>query len=512
MLAMSPVTTTSESRREARLSRHRRVARRRLGVLGALLALVALVISGILSAIPAAAYWQSAGSGTGIVTTGGLAAPTGVTVRASSGTSVAVSWTASVGSSAPTGYFVTRTGGGSTGSTVPGSTVAGSTVPGSTVPACSSNATSLTTGTSCTDAAVPAGTYTYAVTAVYRSWTATSAISSSVTVATPAPTPNKLGFTSTPATTAAGSAISVAVSVQSSTGVTVRTANIQVTVALGANPVGGALSGTKTAITDATGVAVFPGLTLDKVGTGYTIVASSTGLGAQTSAAFAITAGAATAFAFTTPAVSGSASDAANLGPITVQTRDAFGNLATAPAGGIPLTVVSTSTGTVVLSAIAQGAATPVSIAAGASSATFYYGDTKAAPAIISVSSAGLPAISQTATITAATPSKLLITQQPTSTRVGVVLQPVTVIIADQFGNPTTSAATVSIAILNDPSLHERAALGGATSRNTVDGLVSYNDLIIRGNGNQAVRDGYTLELTSPGLTSATSSAFSLSR
>jgi hypothetical protein len=70
--------------------------------------------------------------------------------------------------------------------------------------------------------------------------------------------------------------------------------------------------------------------------------------------------------------------------------------------------------------------------------------------------------------------------------------------IADQFDNPTTSAATVSIAILNDPSLQERAVLGGATSRNAVDGLVSYDDLIIRGNGNQAVRDGYTLELTSP--------------
>src|SRR5205823_14192302 len=46
------------------------------------------------------------------------------------------------------------------------------------------SAGSPTTATSCTDPAVPDGTYRYVVTAVYRSWTAASAPSAPVTVLT----------------------------------------------------------------------------------------------------------------------------------------------------------------------------------------------------------------------------------------------------------------------------------------------------------------------------------------
>ncbi|MGO4692122.1 hypothetical protein [Glaciibacter sp. 2TAF33] len=482
---MNPVTTTPGSRREARLSRRRRNgAGRRLAVT---VAVLASGILGVAGAIPASAYWQSAGTGAGTIATGTLAAPTNVTVPAASSTTVTVGWTASVGSPAPTGYFITRTSG------------------STTVAACATSKTALVSGTSCTDAAVPVGTYTYAVTAVYRSWTAASAASGNVTVATA----SKLVFTSAPTTTAAGTALSVAVAVQSSTGVTVPTAGVPVTVALGANPGNGTLSGVKTATTDASGVATFTGLRLDKVGVGYTLLAAGTGLVGATSPAFAVTAGAAATMAFTTSAVSGSASATASLGPLTVQVLDAFGNATVAPAGGISLSFASTSTGVAVFSPTPQGAAAPVGIAAGASSATFFYGDTKAGPVQITVSSA-LPAISQAATITAAAASKLLITQQPTTTRQGMVIRSVTAIIVDAFGNPTASTAAVSIAILNNPSLQGRATLSGTTTRTAVDGLVSFDDLFIVGNGNQVVRSGYTLQATSPDLTPATSAAFEI--
>ena len=78
-----------------------------------------------------------------------------------------MSWTASAGSPTPTGYFVTRI----------------RTSDSATSAACGTSAGALTTSATCTDLAVPNGTYRYAVTAVYRSWTATSALSNTVTVA-----------------------------------------------------------------------------------------------------------------------------------------------------------------------------------------------------------------------------------------------------------------------------------------------------------------------------------------
>ena len=62
-----------------------------------------------------------------------------------------------------------------------------------------------------------------------------------------------------------------------------------VTIALSANPSGGTLSGTTT-VNAINGVASFANLSIDKAGTGYTLVASAAGLSSSTSTAFAITA------------------------------------------------------------------------------------------------------------------------------------------------------------------------------------------------------------------------------
>ncbi len=60
-----------------------------------------------------------------------------------------------------------------------------------------------------------------------------------------------------------------------------------VTVALGANPSGAVLHGTK-AVDLVAGVARFGDLSVDKVGNGYTLVATTPGATATTTAAFAI--------------------------------------------------------------------------------------------------------------------------------------------------------------------------------------------------------------------------------
>ncbi|MGO4255452.1 beta strand repeat-containing protein [Marmoricola sp. RAF53] len=145
---------------------------------GSLVLVVALALV-LAAAGVATAFFTATGSDTGTLTTGTLAAPTSVSGSqvASTGT-VNVSWTASTGSPAPSGYFVQR---------VPSS--------GPVVAACGTSAAAPTTGTACSDAGVPVGTSTYVVTAVYRTWSAASAPSSAVNVVT---TTQTITFTSSP--------------------------------------------------------------------------------------------------------------------------------------------------------------------------------------------------------------------------------------------------------------------------------------------------------------------------
>src|SRR5262249_34124170 len=77
-----------------------------------------------------------------------------------------------------------------------------------------------------------------------------------------------------------------------------------VTVALATNPGGAARGGPLSGMAHA-GVAPFAGLTLDKAGTGYTLLVTSPGLGAATTDLFAVTPAAATQLVVTTqpPAV-----------------------------------------------------------------------------------------------------------------------------------------------------------------------------------------------------------------
>src|SRR5213078_4059465 len=103
-------------------------------------------------------------------------------------------------------------------------------------------------------------------------------------------TATQLVFSVQPSTTSAGAAITPAVQVTaldaSNNTATGFTGNV--TLAIGTNPSGGALSGTATHAAS-NGVATFAGLSINKVGTAYTLTASATG--SATSTAFNITAG-----------------------------------------------------------------------------------------------------------------------------------------------------------------------------------------------------------------------------
>jgi CSLREA domain-containing protein len=79
----------------------------------------------------------------------------------------------------------------------------------------------------------------------------------------------------------------VQVAIQDALGNLVADATDAVTVAIGTNPGGGTLSGTAT-VNAVAGVGSFTDLTIDQVGTGYTLVANSGSLTSATSAAFDI--------------------------------------------------------------------------------------------------------------------------------------------------------------------------------------------------------------------------------
>jgi len=145
--------------------------------------LFALAASTVLVVSVAWAYVTSGGTGTGAAPVGALAAPTGVS-GAPSGTDVVVTWTGVTAPGiGPLSYYVTRT-------PVPGATgvdVCGSpTAPLPSLP------------TTCTDTGAPAGTSTYEVTALFRTWTATSAPSGDVEVGRPTTTSLGLSASTVP--------------------------------------------------------------------------------------------------------------------------------------------------------------------------------------------------------------------------------------------------------------------------------------------------------------------------
>ena len=104
----------------------------------------------------------------------------------------------------------------------------------------------------------------------------------------------QLAFSVQPSNVVAGTPISpaVQVTVRDSTGNVNITATNGIKLAIGANPGADTLSGTDSA-TAVNGVAVFASLALRRSGTGYTLVASSSGLAPATSTTFDVAAGAA---------------------------------------------------------------------------------------------------------------------------------------------------------------------------------------------------------------------------
>src|SRR5207247_4618657 len=225
-----------------------------------------------------------------------------------------------------------------------------------------------------------------------------------------------LVFTVQPSATVAGAAIAPAVQVtaQDALGNTDPSFTGQVTVALGANPGNGALSGTTT-VPAVAGVTTFPGLSIDRAAAGYTLTAGATGLTVATSVAFTVSAGAASHLAFAVEP-----SNAPAGAPITpavqVTALDALGNTAQSFTGNVTV-ALGANPGSATLSGT-----TTIAAANGVATFTGLSLDKTGTGYTLTAAAGGLTGATSTAfNVTASAAERLVGREKPTSGADGTV-------------------------------------------------------------------------------------------
>ncbi len=269
-----------------------------------------------------------------------------------------------------------------------------------------------------------AGAGSYVLSATDGSLTSTTTSSVSIT----AGTATKVVYTtSPPSIVAAGTTFSV-VAAEQDTNSNTLTTDSSTTVSLTSS---GGFSCTTTPTKFTSGIATFSRCSFTTAsGTAYTVTAAS---GSLTSAVASTTVSAATVnkLVITSTAVSGAAGSSANIGPITVQEQDSYGNPTTTAE---TVNLSSNSTGTKFFAATSGGTSTSsVSIAASSSSTTFYYADTKAGTPTITTSASGVASGTQIEQIVPGAATRLS------------VVAPATV----AAGTPTTVSVTAQDAFAN---------------------------------------------------------------
>jgi type II secretory pathway pseudopilin PulG len=159
--------------------------------------------------------------------------------------------------------------------------------------------------------------------------------------------------------------------------------------------------------------------------------------------------------------VAGSASSATNLGPIVVQEQDAFG-IPTTTAESITLS--SGSSGGMFSNSLGGSPVTTLSIPSGSSTATFYYGDTKAGTPTITAAVSGLTSAIQQEVINQGPPTQLVFTSTKVSgsASASANLGQITVQEEDSFGNPTSTAETVTLSSSSPGTSEFSSTLGGS--------------------------------------------------
>ena len=180
--------------------------------------------------------------------------------------------------------------------------------------------------------------------------------------------------------------------------------------------------------------------------------------------------------------------------------EDVYGNVVTTATNAVTVALASNPGGS---SLGGTTSATPTLGVAYFSGLTL----TKAASGYtLQASSSGLTAATSGAVnVTPAAAAKVAITEQPPATVAVNGSFGLTATIEDAYGNVVTSASnTVKVALSNNPT---GAKLGGTLSEKASNGMATFSGLTIN-----KVGSGYTLQLTSSGLSSAVTNAFNVTK
>jgi hypothetical protein len=335
----------------------------------------------------------------------------------------------------------------------------------------------------------PPGTYTIN----FSGLNLTGVTSGAITLAAGAPA--RLAFGTQPSSAVAGAAIAPAVTVlvQDALGNTVTSATNTVTLAIGSNPGGGTLGGTKSRAA-VNGVATFSDLSINAAGSGYTLTAS--GVGAPvTSSSFNITTGGATTIAANSATSQSATAGAAVTTRPSVKVTDASGN----PVAGVAVTFAVTAGG----GSVAGGSQT-TNASGIATVGSWNVGATAGQTNTVTATSPGLSGspVTFNATAVAGSAGRLaIITQPPATAQSGAALSTQPVIqLEDVNGNPvSTSGIAITASIASGP--------GGATLTNPTDptdatGRAVFNGLTLTGPSG-----AYTLSFGGASVSSVTSTA-----
>jgi hypothetical protein len=314
-----------------------------------------------------------------------------------------------------------------------------------------------------------------------------------------------VAFLVDPSSASAGVAIAPAVQVDVEDALHNRVTTFvgNVTVSIFANPGGGTLSGTATAAVSS-GIATFSDLSIDAVGAGYRLQATSGGLTADISTAFTISAGAADHLVFTVAPSDRTAGQ--SISPnIRVTAFDALGNVATGFGGDVDIAITpATGTAGAVLSGTttqtaASGVATFSGLSIDKSGVGYTLTATTAVPAILGTTSA-------TFNITPAAATHLVFTVQPSNTGANATITPAVQVEArDVFENTVTSFVGNVTVAMGVNAGGAGSVLTGTKSQPVSNGVATFNDLSINNVG-----VGYTITAQSGAFPLAGSSAFNI--
>jgi len=295
----------------------------------------------------------------------------------------------------------------------------------------------------------------------------------------------------------------IVVTVEDSLGNTITSYSNQVTVTIGSNPGNGTLSGTSTA-TPVNGMATFGNLSINKVGTAYTLLANGTGATTGTSSAFNITVGPLSQLVFTGQPPATTTAGVAITPAVQVSGEDQFGNVVTSFTGSVTMGFATNPSG----GSFTLASTTMVSAVSGVAQFSNLHIRTAGPGYSLQATTPGIPAspASNTFTITPAPAASLVFTNQPGNpTTAGVVINSgsggVVVTARDSVGNVATSFnSNVTMAASGAGT-----TLTGTTMVPAASGVAPFTNLRIR-----TPVGLYTLQASAASLPTVSSSAFNI--